>query len=144
MTWEQLNVLVPNPDCDTDDGVVTAWRDARPEPTQAAIDAVTQAQVDNQELLDFREQAKLAPDIEGSHLGVQARALIEMFNRRDNYLTNRILQLQTALDDMKASTGAVGNLRDAIPATFMPTQTRPRADAIQDYKDEIDSGDADN
>jgi len=144
MTWEQLNVLVPNPDCDTDGGVVTAWRDVRAEPTQAQIDAVTQAQVDNQELLDFREQAKLAPDILGSHLGVQARALIEMFNRRDNFLTNRIIELQDAMDAMKASTGAVANLRAAIPGTFLATATRPRADAIQDYKDEIDSGDADS
>ena len=143
MTWEKLNVLVPEPDCDTDDGVITVWRDARPQPTQAAIDAVTQTQVDDQELVTFRELAKKAPDILGSHLGVQARALIDLLNRRDNFLTNRIIELQDALAAMKASTGAVGNLRAAIPGSFLGTNTRPRADAIQDYKDNIDTGDAD-
>ena len=67
-----------------------------------------------------------------------------MFNQRDNYLINRVLQLQQAMDDMKASTGAADSIRDAIPATFLPTVTRPRNDAIQAYKDEIDSGNADN
>ncbi len=148
MTWSKLNVLIPAPDCDTLEGPTTVipgtWRDARAEPTQAAIDAVTQTQVDDQELVTFRELAKLAPDRLGSHLGVQARALIDLLNKRDNFLTNRIIELQDALAAMKASTGAVGNLRDAIPASFMATNTRPRADAIQDYKDNIDTGDADN
>jgi hypothetical protein len=144
MTWEKLNVLVPEPDCDTDAGVITVWRDARPQPTQAAIDAVTQAQVDAQELVDFREKAKKAPDIVDSHLGVQARALIDLLNKRDNFLTNRIIELQDALAAMKATTGGVAVLRDAIPASFLATNTRPRADAIQDYKDNIDTGDADS
>ena len=40
MTWRQLNFLVPQPDCDTEEGVVTVWRDSRPQPTQVEIDAV--------------------------------------------------------------------------------------------------------
>jgi hypothetical protein len=141
--WEKLNVLVPAPDCDTAEGVITEWRDGRAQPTQAAIDAVTQPQIDTQNTEDFRTKAKAAADQTVDHAGMSARAIIEVLNKRDNYLVNRIIQLQTAMDDMKASTGAVGNLRAAIPANFMPTQTRPRADAIQDYKDEIDTGSAD-
>ena len=144
MTWEKLNVLVPEPDCDTDDGVITAWRDARPQPTQAAIDAVTQTQVDDQGLVTFRELAKKAPDILDSHLGVQARALIDLLNRRDNFLTNRIKELQDALVALQASTGTPASRINGLPASYLATQTRPRADAIQDYKDNIDTGDADN
>ena len=106
---------------------------------QANIDAATA----EAKTVTQREQAERAPDIVGAN-GMSARSIIEIFNKRDNFLTNRIIQLQDAMDAMKASTGAVQNLRDAIPATFLPTNTRPRNDAIQDYKDEISSGDADN
>ena len=106
---------------------------------QANIDAATaEAQRVRQ-----RDQAEIAPDGEGSG-GMSARALIAVLNQRDNFLTNRIIELQQAMDAMKASTGAVQNLRDAIPANFLPTAPRPRNDAIQDYKDEVSSGNADN
>ena len=143
MSWEQINVLVPLPDCDTDGGVITAWRDARPEPTQAEIDAVTQTQIDDMAIVDFRKLARQAADQTIDHLGIQARAIIEILNKRDNFNTNRIIELQDALTAMKASTGGIANLRAAIPGTLMNTDTRPRADAIQDYKDEIDSGGSD-
>ena len=45
MTWEKLNFLVPNPQCETVEGVVTRWFDSRPEPPQAAIDAVTEVAI---------------------------------------------------------------------------------------------------
>jgi len=129
-----LELEVESVDQATLDTAFTAYK-----ADQANIDAATaQAQTVRQ-----RNQAEIAPDGEGSG-GMSARALIEVFNKRDNFLTNRILQLQTALEDMKASTGAADSIRAAIPATFLPTSTRPRNDAIQDYKDEITSGDADN
>lgn len=106
---------------------------------QTNIDAATAAT--EQDIT--RSNAEVLPDSEKQD-GMSARSIIEIFNKRDNYLTNRIEQLQQAMDDMKTSTGAVQNLRDAIPATFLPTTTRPRNDAIQDYKDEITSGNADN
>jgi hypothetical protein len=101
---------------------------------QAIADATTQRD---------RTAGAGAADDPGA-VGMQNRSLIEVFNQRDNYLINRVLQLQQAMDDMKASTGAADSIRDAIPATFLPTVTRPRNDAIQAYKDEIDSGNADN
>ena len=143
MSWEQINVLVPLPDCDTEDGVITIWRDARPEPTQAAIDAVTQTQIDDQAIADFRTKAKAATSQTIDHGGMSARAIIEILNKRDNFNTNRIKELQDALTAMKASTGGIANLRAAIPGSFMGTNTRPRSDAIQDYHDEIDSGGSD-
>lgn len=147
MSFEQLNVLVPAPDCETLDGPVTvvpgSWRDGRAEPTQATIDAVTQAQIDNQELLAFRERAKQAPDNVESHLGITARALIDLLNKRDNFLANRIIQLQDTLIALQASSGTPASRLNGLPTNYAPTATRPRADAVQDYKDNIDTGNAD-
>ncbi len=106
---------------------------------QAVIDTAIATQRRNAN----RDQASGAAD-DPAAVGMQNRSIIEVFNQRDNFLTNRIVQLQDAMDAMKASTGAIQNLRDAIPATFLPTATRPKGDAIQDYKDEINSGGADN
>ena len=55
MTWRQLNNLVPDPQCRTKDGVVTEWNDARPQPSQADIDAVLESDmivVENQKRED--------------------------------------------------------------------------------------------
>ncbi len=41
--WIKLNYLVPEPQCDTKDGKVTAWFDTREQPTQEAIDAVDES-----------------------------------------------------------------------------------------------------
>jgi hypothetical protein len=49
MSWKKLNYLVPEPQCRTESGIVTEWRDARPQPSQGEIDAVTDAQVLDQE-----------------------------------------------------------------------------------------------
>jgi len=124
-----------------------------PDVTQAALDAGHAAYTADQANIDAataaaeqdrtRANAEGLPDSEKQD-GMSARSIIEIFNKRDNFLTNRILQLQTAMDDMKASVGAADSIRDAIPAVFLPTATRPRNDAIQDYKDEITSGNADN
>lgn len=45
MSWRALNYLVPEPDCDTRNGVVTVWRDARPQPSDAEIAAVQEADI---------------------------------------------------------------------------------------------------
>lgn len=107
-------------------------------PEQAVIDAAIADAI----TVSDRSQASGAADDPGG-VGMQNRSLIEVFNQRDNFVINRITELQQAMDAMKASTGAIGNLRDAIPASFLPTATRPKSDAVQAYKDEIDSGGAD-
>jgi hypothetical protein len=75
--------------------------------------------------------------------GVRTRALIELLNKRDNFLVNRIAELQAAMDAMKASSGAADNLRAAIPASWLATGTRTKADAIVDYKADINAGNQD-
>ena len=121
--------------------------------TQPALDAAHAAYVADQANIDAATAQEitvadrgLAEDLPDSPLqdGMSSRAIIEIFNKRDNFLTTRIIELQDALDAMKASVGAADAIRDAIPAIFLPTQTRPRNDAIQDYKDDISSGNADN
>ncbi len=108
----------------------------------AATRAARDAEIANGQLLDQRADAVGRPDVVGAE-GIELRELFEVFNKRDNYLVNRIAELQAAMDAMKASTGAVDNLRAAIPASWLATNTRTRADAIQDYKDDIDVGGAD-
>ena len=87
-----------------------------------------------------------APDVSAQEDfidGVQLRELFEVFNKRDNYLVSRIEELQNTLAAIKATSGGTANIRDAIPASFMVTNTRTRAQAIQDYKDDINAGGAD-
>jgi hypothetical protein len=109
---------------------------------KAAQDAVIAA---NQEAFQATVRARAAGNVDDPDiLGMEIRSLIALFNMRDNYLTNRITELQDAMAAMKNSTGAVGNLRAAIPANFLPTTTRDRDAAIQEYKDNITSGSQDS
>jgi hypothetical protein len=75
--------------------------------------------------------------------GLEMRALIELLNKRDNYLTNRITQLQNVLETVKSTGGTAANRLDTLPNNYLATSTRDRAEAIQDYKDLIANGDAD-
>ena len=77
-------------------------------------------------------------------VGHEIRAIIEIFNKRDNYLTNRIVELQEDLQAIKASSGGASTIRGAIRNNYLATNTRPKPDAVQDYKDEITSGGADS
>lgn len=52
MSWRKLNYLVPEPQCRTEEGVVTEWTDSRRQPTQAQIDAV------NMSLVEAREKTE--------------------------------------------------------------------------------------
>ena len=101
-----------------------------------AEQAIVDAAIDQATTVSQRNEAADKPDQPNS----DTRCEIEARNKRDNYLINRIIQLQDAMDAMKASTGAVANMRDAIPAVFLPTNTRTRAEAIQDYKDDTSAG----
>ncbi|MDH3450925.1 MAG: hypothetical protein OEN20_00790 [Gammaproteobacteria bacterium] len=72
-------------------------------------------------------------------IGARIRGLVELLNKRDNYLVNRIEELQNALLAAKAATGGAQNTRDALPATYLPTNTRTRAAAISDLRSFIDT-----
>lgn len=95
-----------------------------------------------QRTADDRAAGSGAADDPGP-VGMQNRSIIEVFNQRDNFVINRLIELQDAMAAMKASAGAADSIRNAIPASFSPTQTRPKGDAVQAYKDEINSGGAD-
>ncbi len=105
-----------------------------------AVDAAREAQ----RVTNNRAVAVAIPDNLLESIGFYVRELIEVFNKRDNYLVNHIAELQSALDDVKASSGAAQSIRDAIPASWLATNTRTRAQAIQDYKDDINAGGADS
>lgn len=115
------------------------------EMTQAEKDVIDASEA-AQAVDDARAEATapIADDATSANgLGVRTRAEIEGRNKRDNYLVNRIIELQAALDAMKATSGNAQNIRDAIPASWMPTATRPRSDAIQDFRASINNGDVD-
>lgn len=106
--------------------------------------AVIDAAVETSRIRGLRAIAHDVPDDKTQASGVSSRALIEVFNKRDNYLVNRIEELQIALAAIKASTGPADNIRAAIPDSFLATSTRPRNLAIEDYQEEINSGGADS
>jgi len=98
--------------------------------------AVTDNETDILAELDLEVQQAIGSGPQG----VRLRALIELLNKRDNFNTNRIIELQNILLDAKNSTGGVANLRAAIPASFLGTATRSKQDAINDYKADIAAG----
>lgn len=110
------------------------------QPEKDAVDAAAAAAL----VTTNRGSALDSVDTTEVPVGWVERATIAVFNQRDNYLVNRITELQGALDAVKASSGPADNIRSAIPATWLATNTRPRPDAVQDYKDEINSGGADS
>lgn len=108
---------------------------------QAARDAVDVAEA--AAVVTVNRADAVAKTTEESALGMEIRELIELTNKRDNYLVNRITELQGALDAVKASSGPADNIRTAIPASWLGTSTRTRAEAITDYTDDINAGGAD-
>ena len=109
---------------------------------QPAKDAVDAAEV-AATVADARDGAKSPIAESNTPEGIELRELIELFNKRDNYLINRLVELQDALDAMKASSGPADNIRSAIPAAWLATATRTRADAVSEYRSDIDSGNVD-
>ncbi len=111
--------------------------------TQAEIDAETNA---NAAALTTSIRSGAVNNV-NSFLtaGVEIRALIEVLNKRDNYLTNRIIELQNRVQAMIDSTGGVANMRtDGATVSISTTATRTKANTVTEYKSEINSGNADN
>lgn len=100
-----------------------------------AVDASEAAQL----VIDNRTDAVSQID-ESTSIGVHQRAMIELLNKRDNYIINRITELQNALDAIKASTGPADNIRAALPVSWLATATRDKPTAVQAYKDDINAG----
>jgi len=116
----------------TDIGEMTA-------PEKASVDAAIDAKIQS----DTRKN--VTNRIEGQMpLGVTDRAVVQAYNKQDNYILTRLLELQLALNTMKASTGNVDNLRAAIPSNWSNTKLRQLGNAVKDYKDDINSGISDD
>ena len=62
--WLKLNHLVPEPNCDTRGNEITEWRDARPQPTAEAIEAVDEtAALAKYKEGDFDREVEALPPI---------------------------------------------------------------------------------
>ncbi len=110
---------------------------------QAGRDAVDAAEAAARVTAN-RATSEAAVDETGEPVGWELRALIEVFNRRDNFLVNRIAEIQAALDTVRDTPGNAGARLDTLPANWLATDTRTKPDAIADYKTEISSGGADS
>ena len=135
-----------NPDISAVVNVPTKyWKRPLTDPVQEMSPAEKQA-VDDAEKTrvtqNERSNASGASD-DPAAVGMQNRSLIEVFNQRDNYLVNRVSELQDTLRDIKQTSGAADNIRAAIPDNFLATATRDRSDAVAQYQLVIDSGGAD-
>lgn len=76
----------------------------------------------------------------------QLRAIIQVISERDNYNTNRIIELQAQMAAIVATTGnSVQSVRDAVVGVNnSTTNTRNRAATFVNYEDIINSGQADS
>jgi len=71
---------------------------------------------------------------------ILARVVLQVMARQDNALIDRIIELQTALLAIKASTGNVSSIRDAIPNNFLPTSQRTKQQIRQAFTDAMGDG----
>lgn len=124
-----------------------------PDVTQAALDAAFTTYTADQTNIDaatataiiIARRNRVTRDVSDSGVsGIRIRALIMIMNRRDNALINRIIELQDTLKGIQAAGGTPANRLNGLPTSYMPTSTRTRAQIVQEYKDDIDSGDADS
>lgn len=110
------------------------------QPEKDAVDAAEAAALTNQN----RADAVANVDNTEESVGWELRELIELFNKRDNYIVNRMVEIQdtlVAIRDQTFGTQARQNIDAGFPT--LATSTRTRAQAVQDYKDDINAGGAD-
>ena len=102
----------------------------------------TAVDVAEQAALETTTHLRLTTEVDGTlPVGVAERAMIQLLNKRDNFLTTRLIELQNRVQAMLDSTGAVGNMRtDGLAVSISSTATRTRVDAVTDYKEDINAG----
>jgi hypothetical protein len=109
---------------------------------QASKDAVDAAIAAAKVLTNQNAAIAACDDVE-TELGWETRAHILFTNKQRSWAVNRLQEITDTLIAIKATQGNVQSIRDAIPASFLATQTRPLAVAIQDYKDDLAAGEVD-
>ena len=110
------------------------------QPEKDVVDAAAEAAL----IAQNRGVSSSTPEDTETPVGWQTRAMIELLNKRDNFNTTRILELQSVLTAIKNSSGPADNIRAAVPASWLGTDTRPRPEAITDYQTIITNGEADS
>jgi len=92
------------------------------------------------ENLEFRNEAIGLP-VERSGLGVQTISLIELSNKRSNFNTTRIIELQDRVQAMLDSAGNLNAMKAAgLAVPISATATRPRSAAVAAFIADINSG----
>lgn len=117
------------------------------EMTQAEKDAVDEAL--------YQEQLKVEQDEAKSRaaVSIEIRSTFQVMQLELQKLFTRVQQLQDALNDIKLTTGGSDNIRAAIPNPnvdsapagddFLRNQYKLRSGLLQDYVDDINSGNSD-
>jgi len=135
---------------DPDITAVAGWHIRYWKLTGEVVSLMSQAErdaVDADALADFVTDSRTSSiafiDAVSDTIAWVTRALVETFNKRDNYIINRIVELQDALTAVKNSSGPADNIRAAIPASWLATNTRTKPQAIAEYKDNVTAGTGD-
>lgn len=130
--------------CRARDGV---WYSTDPTGAQSFINgfdaSAYAATKDAEAQTENRATVVVETDSKKSPIGTRDRALIGTLNKRINWLTNRVIELQEDLQAIKGSSGPANAIRDAIRPGYSATATRPRPDAIQAFKDDVNAGEGD-
>lgn len=120
--------------------VVTEMSPAEKAVVNAAIEA---AQTTNSQQAAIDATTVPADASNAGLEGIQFREIVELFNKRDNYIITRLIQIQNALETVQSTGGNANNRLNTLPANYLATNTRSRAEAITDYTDDINAGNAD-
>jgi len=110
----------------------------------AAARTATDAVLADLQLLEIQVESQAPLAIGPDEIGMRLRALIELFNKRDNFNTNRIIELQNRVQAMLDSTGNADAMRtDGLAVSISATNTRTRPAAVADFKAIIDNAEVD-
>jgi len=110
----------------------------------AAARAATDAVLAALRLLTTQVESQAPLAIGPDEIGMRLRAVVELFNKRDNFNTTRIVELQNRVQAMLDSTGNADAMRtDGLAVSISATNTRTRPAAVADFKAIIDNAEVD-
>ena len=110
----------------------------------AAAMAATDAVVAALRLLTTQVESQAPLAIGPDEIGMRLRAVVELFNKRDNFNTTRIVELQNRVQAMLDSTGNADAMRtDGLAVSISATNTRTRSEAVTDFRAIIDNAEVD-
>ena len=122
---------------DTDNATVNRVRVIIPLTQQGMDDYESQQAANDAEILLELDAEPDTPIRTGAHESVRLRAQIELHNKRINYALNRIIELQSAFLALQSSGGNANSRLNALPTSYLATNTRTKAEAVTAYKDDL-------